>query len=317
LNLNAGSGRDTDPDDTTGLEPELSNRAGVASNGLEPELSGARESVEFLRREVLILHSEDDPAIRILASIILHRGGLPNVVSVTDGMMGMHVAERLHPDIMINDWMMFPVDGLELLQQVKGHPELSTVPVIMLTARVNPLDRAFALEQGAAGYITLPFGLRELVGTVTALRVPAVRRPLSLEELSMLRSRARANEWHRPLIQMLSFTLDGLPRVPEEFGKRRYPVAFSSGAATALPFARRILPDVIVADFDLPERSGLEILSQLKTDPVVRDIPVVMCGSGGERRRRAMTMGAHAVFETVNDASFLNLIETLVVRDDL
>ena len=81
------------------------------------------------------------------------------------------------PDLIVLDWMLGPpMDGLELLRRVR---QTSAVPVLMLTARAEEVDRVIGLEVGADDYLTKPFGTRELVARVRAL----LRRQDRLQEL--------------------------------------------------------------------------------------------------------------------------------------
>ncbi len=70
------------------------------------------------------------------------------------------------PDIVVLDWMLPGIDGLEVLRRLR---QTSALPVLMLTARAEEIDRVIGLEVGADDYLTKPFGARELVARVRAL----------------------------------------------------------------------------------------------------------------------------------------------------
>jgi DNA-binding response OmpR family regulator len=80
------------------------------------------------------------------------------------------------PDIVVLDWMLPGIDGLEVLRRLRQH---SALPVLMLTARAEEVDRVIGLEVGADDYLTKPFGARELVARVRAL----LRRHERLQEM--------------------------------------------------------------------------------------------------------------------------------------
>src|SRR5437660_3104599 len=80
------------------------------------------------------------------------------------------------PDIVVLDWMLPGIDGLEVLRRLR---QQSAVPVIMLTARAEEVDRVIGLEVGADDYLSKPFGARELVARVRAL----LRRHERLQEM--------------------------------------------------------------------------------------------------------------------------------------
>lgn len=83
-----------------------------------------------------------------------------------DGRVALDLARREQPDLVILDWMMPEVDGLEVCRQLRRD---SAVPIMMLTARVEENDMLISLEIGADDYITKPFSPREVVGRARAL----------------------------------------------------------------------------------------------------------------------------------------------------
>ena len=87
-------------------------------------------------------------------------------LSAYDGRVALEVARREHPDLIVLDWMMPGLDGLEVCRQIRRD---SAVPIIMLTARVEESDMLIGLELGADDYITKPFSPREVVARARAL----------------------------------------------------------------------------------------------------------------------------------------------------
>ncbi len=83
-----------------------------------------------------------------------------------DGEAALQLFQRATPDLVILDWMLPKLDGLEVLRRIRQN---SAVPVLMLTARQEEIDRVMGLEVGADDYLTKPFGMRELMARVHAL----------------------------------------------------------------------------------------------------------------------------------------------------
>ena len=83
-----------------------------------------------------------------------------------DGAMALQLFGAHADDLVVLDWMLPDIDGLEVLQRLR---QTSPVPVLMLTARAEEVDRIVGLEVGADDYLTKPFSLRELVARVRAL----------------------------------------------------------------------------------------------------------------------------------------------------
>jgi DNA-binding response OmpR family regulator len=88
------------------------------------------------------------------------------VVHAADGVAALDLNDREDPDLVILDWMLPTLDGLEVLRRIR---QRSTVPILMLTARGEEVDRVIGLEVGADDYLPKPFGMRELVARVRAL----------------------------------------------------------------------------------------------------------------------------------------------------
>ena len=124
-----------------------------------------------------ILLAEDEQQIGDMVAFKLTNSG-HQVVRVADGEAALAAAERDRPAVIILDVMMPLVDGFVVLGRLKAHPELRTIPVIMLTARGQERDVLSGLQAGAADYIVKPFSLKELLARVdVALRRAEARRP--------------------------------------------------------------------------------------------------------------------------------------------
>src|SRR6185503_5358409 len=120
-----------------------------------------------------ILVVEDEASIAEVVSLYLKRAGY-NVQIASDGRKAMNSLERQIPDFVILDLMLPEVDGLTLTRWLRDR---SDVPIIMLTARREEIDRIAGLEMGADDYVVKPFSPQELVS-----RVRAVMRRLGREQ---------------------------------------------------------------------------------------------------------------------------------------
>lgn len=112
-----------------------------------------------------VLVVEDEPSLVATLSYNLRKNGF-DVVSATDGAAGLQAARRDRPDVVVLDLMLPKMDGLEVCRRIRGD---SDVPILMLTAKGEELDRVVGLEMGADDYLTKPFGMRELMARVRAL----------------------------------------------------------------------------------------------------------------------------------------------------
>jgi two-component system alkaline phosphatase synthesis response regulator PhoP/two-component system response regulator ResD len=122
-----------------------------------------------------ILIVDDEAHIVELVRLYLEREGF-RVDSASDGAQGLRLNSELRPALVILDLMLPEVDGLEVCRQVRAE---SDVPIVMLTARDEDIDKIVGLELGADDYLTKPFNPRELVARVKAIlrRTEAPPRP--------------------------------------------------------------------------------------------------------------------------------------------
>tara|TARA_B100000809_G_C15078014_1_gene508585 strand:- start:156 stop:842 length:687 start_codon:yes stop_codon:yes gene_type:complete len=109
-----------------------------------------------------VLIVEDDPDIIDILSYNLKQADL-KVTSVPDGSSALAEVKRRLPDLILLDLMLPKVDGLEVCRLLKSDPETKNVPIIMITAKGEEVDRIVGLELGADDYIIKPFSPREVV----------------------------------------------------------------------------------------------------------------------------------------------------------
>ena len=114
----------------------------------------------------LILVVDDEPNIIELARLYLERDGF-RVVGVGDGLAALESVEGLRPALMILDIMLPNLDGLEICKKLRAQD--NSIPILMLTARDDDIDKILGLELGADDYLTKPFNPRELVARVKAI----------------------------------------------------------------------------------------------------------------------------------------------------
>src|SRR5882724_7105488 len=112
-----------------------------------------------------VLVIDDDGDIRRLVAELLGRSGL-TVEQAEDGRSGLRALPKTPPDLVVLDVQMPELDGWETLERIR---DLSEVPVLMLTARGDELERVRGLKAGADDYVVKPFGRQELVARVQAL----------------------------------------------------------------------------------------------------------------------------------------------------
>jgi two-component system, OmpR family, phosphate regulon response regulator PhoB len=115
-----------------------------------------------------VLIVEDEPDIRDLIVFHLEREGY-QVVKARSGADALRQAQASPPDLVLLDLMLPEMDGLEVCRRLRQNPATQAVPIVMLTARGDEVDRVLGLEMGADDYVVKPFSPRELVARIRAV----------------------------------------------------------------------------------------------------------------------------------------------------
>src|ERR687898_222914 len=120
---------------------------------------------KMTQRRILVV--EDERAIREMVCFNLTRAGY-QVSPAADAREARAAMADFRPDLVLMDWMLPDISGLELTRQLKRDPETKEIPVIMLTARGEEDDRVAGLDGGADDYVVKPFAPRELLARIRA-----------------------------------------------------------------------------------------------------------------------------------------------------
>jgi DNA-binding response OmpR family regulator len=136
----------------------------------------------------LVLLVDDEPSILQLARMYLERDGF-RVQEARDGEAALSTVQRLHPALVVLDVMLPKLDGFEVCRRLRAAD--NGIPILMLTARDEDIDKILGLELGADDYLTKPFNPRELVARVRAIlrrsdaKATAATHPIQLGDLTI------------------------------------------------------------------------------------------------------------------------------------
>ena len=114
-----------------------------------------------------ILIADDEPSVRLTLRKILDKDY--NIVEATNGQEAVDIAKGQRLDLILMDLMMPKMDGYTACSKLKADQATKPVPVIMLTAVGHELNKKYAAEMGASGYVTKPFTIQELTAVITPL----------------------------------------------------------------------------------------------------------------------------------------------------
>lgn len=112
-----------------------------------------------------ILVAEDDLDIARLVQFQLQFAGY-SITMAPDGSEALKLAHKDPPDLILVDWMMPVMDGLQTVKALKSDPVLKQIPVILMTARAQGHDIQAGMQAGAAAYLVKPFQLDQLLKTI-------------------------------------------------------------------------------------------------------------------------------------------------------
>ncbi len=142
----------------------------------------------------LVLVVEDEPAQREVLAYNLEAEGF-RVTSADSGDEALLLVAEERPDLIVLDWMLPGVSGIEICRRLKSRPETRGVPVIMLSARSEEVDRVRGLETGADDYVVKPYSVVELMARVRGQMRRT--RPASLGEVLEFADITLDSETHR------------------------------------------------------------------------------------------------------------------------
>ena len=115
-----------------------------------------------------VVVAEDDEALAALLQYNLEKSGY-RVGVATDGDEAMMMVDERQPDLLVLDWMLPKISGIEVCRRLRGAPKTRNLPIVMLTARGEESDRVRGLDMGADDYLTKPFAMPELTARIRAV----------------------------------------------------------------------------------------------------------------------------------------------------
>ena len=119
-----------------------------------------------------ILIADDETGIRLTVGRILDKDYI--VLEAANGEEAVEIAKGQKPDLILMDLIMPKMDGYAACSQIKADEATKGIPVVILTAVGHELNKKFATEMGAEGYITKPFNIQELLDVITPLLAKAL-----------------------------------------------------------------------------------------------------------------------------------------------
>lgn len=238
-----------------------------------------------------VLIVEDNPINRELIDYLLSAFGFETLKAL-DGAIGLDMARRERPDLILCDIQMPVMGGIEFAHHVKSDPMLRQTPLVALTALAMVGDRDRVLAEGFDGYIAKPLDPATFIDSVNAFLDTSQRRSV---ELPSPPAPAPVPGGAPALILVLDDTPFNLELKRDLLEPHGYEVVTTATPHDALQAARRRRPDLILSDVGMAEGSGFDFIREVKADPLLRDVPFVFLSSthwDDSARQTGLRLGA-------------------------
>jgi two-component system cell cycle response regulator len=219
-----------------------------------------------------VLIVEDNAMNRELMDYLLRAFGFETLKAV-DGRVGLDIARRERPDLILCDIQMPEIDGMEFAHLAKADPTLREVPLVAVTAFAMVGDRERLLAQGFDGYISKPLEPLSFIEAVNQL-LPAC----------LHRSNEATGMAPRPVVPLATILVVDDSPINLELKRdllqpHGYEVLTALTPGLALQLARERLPALIISDVGMSEGTGFDFIRNVKADPQLRDIPFIFLSS--------------------------------------
>ena len=219
-----------------------------------------------------ILVVEDSDVQRAVCIDQLKQIGFTNIFEAGNGIEALKILKNTAIDLILSDWDMPKMDGLEFLKTVKNDSSLQNTPFIFLTVHDNQSKNHEAMVYGAVDYIIKPSSPGDLKESIEIIFKRGIRNILIVEDSELQREIC--------IVQLQQIGFENI-----------------TGAANgieALDHLEHNPVDLIVSDWEMPELDGLGLLQAVKDDPKLKDIPflILTVHNDPEKNQEAISLGA-------------------------
>ncbi len=226
-----------------------------------------------------VLIIEDHADNLELMNYLLKAFGYATLTAV-DGLAGMELAQSEDLELVLCDIQLPGIDGFEVARRLKRDERLRSIPLVAITALAMVGDRERALRAGFDGYIAKPINPETFVASIEAFLKPGKRQerdraPRASSE-PPLHGAVEAPAVLRGTILVVDNVPANLELAQSIFEPSGFRVMLSDNVSVALAMARRTRPDVVLSDVNMPEGTGFELARQMKADPELKSVPVVL-----------------------------------------
>lgn len=245
---------------------------------------------------------DDMKGMRNIVATFLKKIGIKNITTANNGAEAWRLLQSQPFDVVISDWNMPVMSGLELLRKIRTTTSLANLPVLIMASDAERYQVQIAIKAGASEYMVKPFNVGILKTKLkkittqphhTALphttehRIPAVTPPKDPHETAHDPNTNPAKNTDttttsKPIILVVDDIPDNLDILVDLLSDNYLVKAASSGERALKILNSKKIPDLILLDIMMPDMSGFEVCRQLKANPKTADVPVIFLSTTTE-----------------------------------
>ena len=238
--------------------------------------------------DISVLVADDMEGMRRILTNSLQQIGVKHVMTANNGADAWRMVQSHRFDVVISDWNMPQMTGLELLQAIRKSPDRNATAVLMMTAESEKHRVQMAIDAGVSGYMVKPFTVGALEAKLRKIlahespspeqraamaQVPAIARPRTTPSATLVPPDTA--DGAKAIVLAVDDVPDNLDILVATLGDQYSIKVASSGERALKILAAGKLPDLILLDVMMPEMDGFEVCRRIKADPTTRDIPVI------------------------------------------
>ena len=203
-----------------------------------------------------------------------------STLTAMDGLAGVDLARTQDLDLVLCDIQLPEIDGFEVARRLKQDERLRSIPLVAITALAMVGDRERALAAGFDGYIAKPINPETFVSSVEAFLKPGERRQREKAPAAISTpatdGMVRGTGTGRGTILVVDNVPANLELAQSIFEPLGFRVMLADNVTVAMAMAKRTRPDLVLSDVNMPEGTGFDLARQIKADPELRLVPVVL-----------------------------------------
>lgn len=234
----------------------------------------------------VFLVADDMEGMRRILTNSLGQIGVRTVLIAVNGAEAWRMIQSQPVDVVISDWNMPVMSGLDLLKKIRESAQHTNLPVLMMTAETERHQVQIAIEAGVSGYMVKPFNIGALESKIKKIIEQPRPKALSANRSAppILKSRSKkfleplglvVDAASKPTLLVVDDVADNLDVMVELLSSDYQVKVASSGERALKILGQGKIPDLILLDVMMPEMDGFEVCRQIKANPAIADVPVI------------------------------------------